>query len=336
MAVKFLSVKKSPGIRAEKDGSSGVQLKDTSTKFDPEKSFQEGLAMGKKSVPTGSFGRLQEGVTDQEKYLLGENQKIYDAAGKRDPVVQKQLDDLGSLLEKRRKQADEGYSAEEMNAMRSGFLSEGMSALGGAMRGLKSSQAQSGIKGATAGAQQNRVASEFAKQVGENERQLYLKQQEAKRQAQDVYGGAIGEYLGKVNAQNIQESEQKKSALKSLQDTITGQQARQTALQQYNLDAASKERLAQLSTGLYRMGLDQTQVNFILSQQLAREQLAMNKDLGNQYIQQLNAPQVSQIEQQNQINQLMQMIKSSPSPGLGQGVATTQFRQQDGMYSGMM
>lgn len=126
--------------------------------------------------------------------------------------------DINDVMARRRANL-EGFTAEEQNAMRDTNLKAIQQAAQGQMRSLRRDQARSGVRGATASAQM--AAAQKANQgvIADQERELFLKQMDARRQA-------LGQF----------------------EQSATGAEAQDLARQQFNIAQQNKEKQAQLAT----------------------------------------------------------------------------------------
>ena len=148
-----------------------------------ETDFKEGLKFGKEQIGEGSLGRLGG-----------------------DP-------DIEAALQIRR-QALGGLTGAEQQAQRDVATQRIQAQTQGARRQLAASQARSGVRGATAGAQQSEILGQGIDATRQFEQNLFLQN----RQAQQ---SAAGQLLGDV-----------------------------TDVRQFDLGQAAREKLAQLQTGL--------------------------------------------------------------------------------------
>lgn len=92
----------------------------------------------------------------------------------------------------RRDAESKGFSDEEQNAFRAKNQVDINQSLAGKMRALKVAQAQSGVRGGLASAQQARVVSDSNKDNVTNERELFLKNIDARRQGLNSYEQSVG------------------------------------------------------------------------------------------------------------------------------------------------
>lgn len=119
----------------------------------------------------------------------------------------------------RRKAMLEGYTPEEKNAMRDENIRSMQRQTEGQQRALRGAQAASGVRGATASAQNVQLAKGQQEQSRQMERDLFLKNADARR-----------------------------AALGAFEQSATGAEATETAKQQYNIGQKNAELQAQLAT----------------------------------------------------------------------------------------
>lgn len=153
----------------------------------------EGRARGSQLFGDNSLGRLDEGTNVALKRIMNQ----------------------------RRAQAEQGFSPQEMNAMREQNLSSINQGNQGALRQLQIAQAQSGVRGPMAAAQRAKLLSEQSAQQGGLERDLFLKQ-----------------------------IEQKRSGLSDYEQSLANAEQQKLAKQQFNIGQAQREKFGQLSSEL--------------------------------------------------------------------------------------
>jgi hypothetical protein len=137
------------------------ELSDTRTQRD--KDMADGRKRGEELFGNGSLGRV-------------------DAA---------RSAEVADLLARRQKEAN-GFSPEEMTAYRENNLNNTAQQLAGQMRQMRMQQAQNGVYGATAAAQQNRQLYNTNKDMINNERQLFLNDVDARRAGLSSYEQSLG------------------------------------------------------------------------------------------------------------------------------------------------
>lgn len=119
----------------------------------------------------------------------------------------------------RRKAMLEGYTPDEKAAMRDENIRSMQRQTEGQMRALRGAQAASGVRGATASAQNVQLAKGQQEQSRQMERDLFLKNADAKR-----------------------------AALGAFEQSATGAEANELQRQQYNIGQKNAETQAQLAT----------------------------------------------------------------------------------------
>ena len=133
--------------------------------------------------------------------------------------------EVNNIINQRQQQA-QGFSKEEQNAMRDQNLGSINQSQAGAMRQMKIQQAQSGARGALAANQRSKLLSDGQGQMVGAERDLFLKNIDARR-----------------------------SGLDSLEKTTAGARADELGRQQFNIDQTNREKMGQLTTQLGYAGL---------------------------------------------------------------------------------
>jgi len=167
-------------LTSGKPEQTAEQVKSENITADIQRDISKGTAIGKDLIGDKSLGRLTDGQATQD------------------------------IIQERRLSALDGLNAAELGAARSQSIASIDSASEGALRRLKSSQASSGVRGATATRQQADVGQQGVQQKADFEQNLLLQNRNAQQQALD-----------------------------SLQRNV-----------EFDLDAQSREKFAQLSTGL--------------------------------------------------------------------------------------
>ncbi len=130
---------------AQNDENQKRQLQLDQARREREKDLGEGRKRGEELFGDGSLGRTSKEVMD------------------------------------RRLREAEGFTAEEMNAMRDQNLSTINSASGANIRAARINQAAQGIRGGQAVAQIQKMKNEQGAQIAQNERELFLKNIDARR-----------------------------------------------------------------------------------------------------------------------------------------------------------
>lgn len=100
--------------------------------------------------------------------------------------------DVNDIIARRRANL-EGFTPTEMNDMRVNQMGSMLQTNQGLSRQLAAQQARSGVRGATAAAQQMGLANDLTKQQGALERQLFLDNINARRQGLDAFESSIGQ-----------------------------------------------------------------------------------------------------------------------------------------------
>lgn len=152
--------------------------------------------------------------------------------------------DVKNLIE-RRKANLEGYTPEEMNAMRDKGNIAANRAQQGGLREAIIANARSGVKGATATAGQKKIIQEVARKKAENER--------------DVFLGNVAE---------------KRSALGAAEQTIGAAETLDAQRQQYNIGQKNKELYGRVATELGYGSLGAGERASVMQQILGEKQAA--------------------------------------------------------------
>lgn len=133
------------------------------TKLNREEDLAAGRKRGAEEFGDGSLGRVDEGRSK----------------------------DIADIIE-RRKAESNGFSDEEQNAFREKNQVDLNQSLAGKMRALKVAQAQSGVRGGLATAQQASAVKDANAANVANERELFLKNIDARRQGLANYETSVG------------------------------------------------------------------------------------------------------------------------------------------------
>ncbi len=150
-------------LNAVKTGQDPRDTEMQIAKLHRDSDLSEGRKRGEELFADGSIGRVD----------AGRSKEIADIIGRRDAE-------------------SKGFSDEEQNAFREKNQVDLNQSLAGKMRALKVAQAQSGVRGGLASAQQARVVSDANKDNVTNERELFLKNIDARRQGLNSYEQSVG------------------------------------------------------------------------------------------------------------------------------------------------
>lgn len=187
---------------------------DPNYKSPEQKKAEAKLAREKQLYADAKAGRDQDLAEGRARgqQLFGENTLGRLQAGRASEVAD---------IIARRNKALSGPSAEEQNAQRAGYIQQLGSQQQAAARQLAISQARSGVRGGLASSQQAKLLSDMQGQGAEQERQLYLNQEQ-----------------------------QKRDALSALEESIGRARSEEMGREQFNIGQAGKEKFGQLSTEL--------------------------------------------------------------------------------------
>ena len=152
--------------------------------------------------------------------------------------------EISDLIERRRAEA-QGFSPEEQEAFRSQNISAIQRAQAGEQRGLRGRQAQLGITGPLAAAQESQIGQAAQRAQVEAERDLFLRNIEARR---------VG--------------------LGGLEQSITGARADELSRQQFNIGQGQREKFGQIGTELGFAGLGVAERQGAAQQAIGQAQLA--------------------------------------------------------------
>lgn len=147
----------------------------------------------------------------------GRGQELF-GEGKLGRVNEQRSGDIADVVA-RRKEFLQGYTPEEMQAMRDQNMKSLQRNQAGQARQLQAQQAASGVRGATSAAQQMALQKSGMEQARGMEQDLFQKNADLKRQA-------LGQF----------------------ETSVTGAEANELARQQYNQGQKNKELQAQLAT----------------------------------------------------------------------------------------
>ena len=157
----------------------------------------QGRARGEQLFGEGSLGRLQEGRAPE----------------------------IADVIERRRAGL-QGFSREELNALRAQRAQEIARGEQTALRQLRGAQAQAGVRGGLAGAQQAALIQQGQQQRAQAEQELFLRGEQAKREG-----------------------------LGSFEQSLVGAREREQQRQAFNIGQQQRERFGQLATELGFAGL---------------------------------------------------------------------------------
>lgn len=155
-----------------------------------EQDLARGKARGEELFSEGALGRMEEGRAAEIADIIS-----------------------------RRQAESQGFTPQEMQAMREQNMTEIGRQQAAQQRQLRSEQARSGVRGATASAQKAAQQQAFQGQMTQSERDLFLKNIDARRAGMD-----------------------------KLEGSVTAARGEELARKEYNLQSANKERFARLAT----------------------------------------------------------------------------------------
>ena len=210
--------------------------------------------------------------------------------------------ETSDILSRRREQLS-GFSREEQQAQRDIAFQQIGRAEQTQSRALQGIQAQQGVRGGTAASQQLGILQQGQQGRSEFERNLFLANEDSKRQALNAYEQSVG------TAESAQF--QRTSANVGLQKINLGQELQERGLQQQNIQNQFQQQSSNLAQQLAERGLQQqgfenqfkTQTAN-LAQQLSERQIQQQNISSNIAVGQTNlAQQLAERQIQSQSNQ---------------------------------
>jgi len=211
-----------------------------------------------------NLGRLQEGRAGETADIIAKRQQMAATAGQRSAGIQ---DVIG-----RREASLEGFTPQEMQAMRENqnlTLDRNQQA---AMRALRGSNAASGVRGGVAAAQALKLAGAGQQAKAQNERDLFLQNIGQKQQN-------LGAYESSLRGAETEELNRGASALNALEASTNAAREEEIKRQTFNIGQSMQERFGKLATELGYGQLGSGQRGAI-GQQLAAELQAQSaKDI---------------------------------------------------------
>lgn len=180
---------------------------------------------------------------------INEGQKLFNNLGR---MNEGRSSEIQSIIQRRQKEA-EGFTPEEMNAMRDQNLSSAMSGQQAALRQQKIAMAQGGVRGGAAAAALARMQKENTSQNTGMERDLFLKNIDARR-----------------------------AGLGALEQSTQAAMQNEQAMKQFNIQQAMKEKMGQLTTALGTSALGSAERNSILNKLLGEKQLTTQEKIAKE------------------------------------------------------
>lgn len=187
-----------------------------------------GKAIGQDFLPNGSLGRLSNPGSAGMEDIINKRK-----AAANDPSMQNRINELGN-----------GFNNEELQSYRDTAKRQIDRQTQGSNRQLLASQANNGVSGASAVAQQMQVQQKGVEQRADFERNLFMQQRQAIMEDENQKMNLRNEISSRVN---------------SLESSYQTQAANEATVQKFNLDQAARERFGQLSTALGFAGLGVTE-----------------------------------------------------------------------------
>lgn len=175
------------------------------------------------TVETMQFKKQLQAIRDQRNQDLASGRargnQLF-GEGSLGRVDANRSQEVSDIISRRQKEA-EGFTKEEQNAFRDQNLNASNQSLAGQMRQLRMQQAQSGVRGPVASAQRTKLMSDAQSTNAANERDLFLKNIDARR-----------------------------AGLNSLESSIGNARKDELDRQQFNIGQQNKEKYGQITTEL--------------------------------------------------------------------------------------
>lgn len=222
-----------------------------------DEDFQAGMNRAQQLIGTGSLGTID--MTPEEMAQNADILARRRAEADRGPQFAEQNSaDVMDIL-KRRKEGLAGLTAEENQALRSRFKQELGVAGQSAQRQLAIQQNRLGVRGATAGAQQQALISQNQIARANAERDLLIKNIEMKQNNLSAYEQSVRQAENDISLNKIRNIELRQSAINALEATSGSQAQRRLELAQLNQRARANERFGQISIamGTQQMGANE-------------------------------------------------------------------------------
>jgi hypothetical protein len=240
-------------------------------------------------IPTGTFGKMETGITPEMQAALDRQNAYAQIAGNYTDNETFGIDQLKSGLG--------GYLAPELQALREQRLREVDAELATQTRQAALAAARGGIRGAYAGAQQGALGRQAVQTRGNMEQDLFAKNADVIQARREAFNNL-------VNQTEQTRFARKTGAEGQYAQTLGGEENVQRALKEFNLSQGTNEALARggtalagagTYTGLYgtQYGLDEatkareqaaadSAENFkILREQIKAQRDALNKSISN-------------------------------------------------------
>lgn len=199
-------------------------------------SVQAGLQLGQGLFGSEALGRIQEERSPEQEALLKQRAAMMDTAGQRSA-------DIEAVLAARRVQAQQGFSPEELQAMREQQSMAERQAQQGALRSLRGMQAASGVRGGLAAAQASQLAAQAMKTRAQQERDLFL-QNIAQKQA------GVSGLEQSARAAEAEEIARRIQAMGGYESTLGGIESDELKRRVFNLGQLGQEKFGIVSSGL--------------------------------------------------------------------------------------
>lgn len=202
--------------------------------------MEEGKKMGQEIFGNEALGRLDASRAGEVSDLVKKRQEMAAAAGTRSA-------DITDVM-KRRKEALDGYSAAELQAMREqqqGAMNQQQQL---ALRQMKAQAASQGIRGGAAAAQQLALQKGMQKNLAQGERELALSNIGQKEKA-------LGAFEKSATGAEGAEFQRSQLAQKGLEDMVSAARAEELKKQTFNIGQQTQEKFGQLASQLGMAGM---------------------------------------------------------------------------------
>lgn len=235
-------------------------------------SLDIGKKLGNEFLPDGSLGSLSSNLGKMNPNGLGVDSQLSQVdsqLGRINPnlITSGVSGDISDVL-KRRREALAGYSNAEQVAARENGTNQLNRATESSRRQIANIQSNTGVRGGAASAQQAQALYQGVEARANFERQLFLDNENAKRDALNAYETSA--------TQSERDQFARQAAQVDLYKTNLGQESNERKLSQFNLDQQFRERQIQQSN-------NQSQIN--------AEKFNLDQEIESRRIDQFNLEQ---------------------------------------------
>lgn len=231
------------------------------------KDLNEGQSRGKQLFGDGSMGRYSSAVGNAVSGIA--NTRLSDTYANQVKALQNNSSYSPELMARINAES-QGYTPEELSAMRDQNISTINSNSTANLRALRGSQAANGVRGAQAVAQEGKLRNDQQSMLAQNERDLFLKNIEARRtgtsnlqNAQQYNTGQQRASLADQGTMENTNNAYKEKGLSTLQD-----------YEKFNMDMKNREKQAQITTELGYGALGSADRGAVMQMLVGKEQAA--------------------------------------------------------------